>query len=64
MDVFENENNDLKELFENASLHARSLVAKLNSEDLLYLYARFKRVIEYTNTAMNKIQITNMFFSG
>ena len=42
--MFQSENDELKENFENASLQVRSLVGRLSSENMLYLYARFKRV--------------------
>lgn len=46
--MFQSEIEELSEKFENASLHVRSMVGKMSSEDLLYLYARFKRVIFLT----------------
>lgn len=38
------EDPQLKELFEKAALYLRTLAGELDSEKLLYFYARFKQV--------------------
>lgn len=45
---------ELREIFENASNFVKTVAGRLKSEELLYLYARFKQVTHYSYYCFTK----------